>query len=198
MSGFSNYGTCVDIFAPGVGVKSALNCAGCTASWSGTSMACPHVSGAAAALRAANPDMTALAISTALVCLATDGAIGGLNSNTPNKFLLAGAGAAADAKASATPWGQMAKGNVDVKCVSTAEAETLRREIQTQDAIMRGYQKENEAAIDTIASMKREFTVKEGDFVGQIERLNGEIARLRLESERTGGDSSRQIGRAHV
>ena len=45
---------------------------------------------------------------------------------------------------------------------------------------MRGYQKENETAIDTIASMKREFTVKEGDFVGQIERLNGEIARLSL------------------
>ena len=122
--------------------------------------------------------------------------------------------AAADAKASATPWGQMAKGNVDVKCgesifiskwairmtsclltVSIAEADTLRREIQTQDAIMRGYQKENETAIDTIASMKREFTVKEGDFVGQIERLNGEIARLRLESERTGGDSSRHLER---
>mgnify|MGYP000282771940 CR=1 FL=1 len=33
--------------------------------------------------------------------------------------------AAADAKASATPWGQMAKGNVDVKCVSTAEAVSL-------------------------------------------------------------------------
>ena len=60
---------------------------------------------------------------------------------------------------------------------------------------MRGYQKENETAIDTIASMKREFTVKEGDFVGQIERLNGEIARLRLESERTGGDSSRHLER---
>lgn len=60
---------------------------------------------------------------------------------------------------------------------------------------MRGYQKENEAAIDTIASMKREFTAKEGDFVGQIERLNGEIARLRLESERTGGDSSRHLER---
>jgi hypothetical protein len=79
--------------------------------------------------------------------------------------------------------------------VSIAEAETLRREIQTQEAIMRGYQKENEAAIDTIASMKREFTVKEGDFVGQIERLNGEIARLRLESERTGGESSRHLER---
>ena len=33
--------------------------------------------------------------------------------------------AAADAKASATPWGQMAKGNVDIKCVSTAEAVSL-------------------------------------------------------------------------
>ena len=71
----------------------------------------------------------------------------------------------------------------------------MRREIQTQDAIMRGYQKENESATATIAAMRREFAVKEGDFTGTIDRLNGEIARLRLETERTGGDGARYLER---
>jgi len=46
---FSNYGKCIDIFAPGVSIVSASAKSDTgTASMSGTSMACPHVSGAAA------------------------------------------------------------------------------------------------------------------------------------------------------
>lgn len=44
---FSNYGACVDIWAPGVGIVSTYNNGG-TATMSGTSMAAPHVTGAAA------------------------------------------------------------------------------------------------------------------------------------------------------
>ena len=44
---FSNYGSCVDIWAPGVGVISTKKGGG-TTTFSGTSMASPHVGGAGA------------------------------------------------------------------------------------------------------------------------------------------------------
>ncbi len=46
---FSNYGSCVDIFAPGVGIVSSVRTGGYEA-WDGTSMAAPHVSGVVAQL----------------------------------------------------------------------------------------------------------------------------------------------------
>merc|ERR1719210_1539611 len=46
---FSNYGTCVDIWGPGSSVTSLAHTSNTgTATYSGTSMACPHVAGAAA------------------------------------------------------------------------------------------------------------------------------------------------------
>lgn len=67
LSSFSSYGpTTVDIAAPGSSIKSTTP--GNTYSvFNGTSMATPHVSGAAALCRAANPSMTAGQIRTALI-----------------------------------------------------------------------------------------------------------------------------------
>jgi subtilisin family serine protease len=66
-SSFSNYGaTSVDIGAPGSGIYSTLpnNTYG---SYSGTSMATPHVTGAVALYAAANPGMSAAAIKNAIL-----------------------------------------------------------------------------------------------------------------------------------
>ena len=69
---FSNFGTVVDVAAPGAGILSTLN-AGTTvpaaesyASYNGTSMATPHVAGVAALLVQAKPTATPTEIETAL------------------------------------------------------------------------------------------------------------------------------------
>src|SRR5688500_12591191 len=87
-SSFSNIGTCVDIFAPGSGVLSAWwtsNTA--TATLSGTSMASPHVAGAAALYKQANPSASSTTIRNALVNNATTGVITNVGTGSPNRLL---------------------------------------------------------------------------------------------------------------
>jgi subtilisin family serine protease len=84
---FSNYGSCVDLFAPGVDVPSAYNTKDTAAvSLSGTSMASPHVAGAAALFLQANKSASPQAVATALTSNATRGVI--LDAiNSPNLLL---------------------------------------------------------------------------------------------------------------
>ncbi|MEU8526612.1 S8 family serine peptidase [Streptomyces sp. NPDC048629] len=87
-SDFSNFGSVVDIYAPGSDITSAWNDSDSgTKSISGTSMATPHVVGAAAVYLAGHPDATPAQVAEALVAGATDGAIKNPSEGTANKLL---------------------------------------------------------------------------------------------------------------
>jgi subtilisin family serine protease len=84
---WSNYGSCVDWFAPGSGITSAWTGSNtATATISGTSMAAPHVAGVAALYLNANPGATPLQVRDALYALTTKGIV--TNSKTANNHLL--------------------------------------------------------------------------------------------------------------
>lgn len=91
MADYSSYGTCVDIFAPGTSITSAYY-TGDTASYtaSGTSMATPHVVGAAALVLAAHPSYTPQQVRDTLVNDATTGVLTGLGDGSPDKLLYVG------------------------------------------------------------------------------------------------------------
>jgi len=85
---FSDYGTCVDIFAPGVEISSAYNSSDtATESFSGTSMASPHVAGAAALILSEHPSYSPAQVRDALVAAATIDAVQDPGVGSPNALL---------------------------------------------------------------------------------------------------------------
>jgi subtilisin family serine protease len=82
---FSNYGSCVDWFAPGVGITSA-NMTGGSLSLSGTSMSSPHVAGAAALDLQGAPGASPAAVRTDMFDALTKNVV--TSSNSTNAHLL--------------------------------------------------------------------------------------------------------------
>ncbi|MFD7709006.1 S8 family peptidase [Streptomyces sp. NPDC059786] len=85
---WSNYGSSLDLFAPGVSIVAGYNTSDtATATLSGTSMASPHVAGAAAVYLAGHTSATPAQVSTALVNGATSGVVTSAGTGSPNKLL---------------------------------------------------------------------------------------------------------------
>ncbi|MFJ5985083.1 S8 family peptidase [Lentzea sp. NPDC092896] len=85
---FSNYGSCTDIYAPGQNIVSSWNTNDtATNNISGTSMATPHVAGAAALWLATHPTDSPAAVWDGLNAASTPNKITNVGANTPNKLL---------------------------------------------------------------------------------------------------------------
>lgn len=84
-----NYGTCLDLFAPGGNIYSADHTGGYRTG-SGTSMATPHVTGAAALYLQAHPGATPQQVRDDLVANATPGLVTNPGTGSPNKLLYTG------------------------------------------------------------------------------------------------------------
>lgn len=87
-SSFSNYGTCVDLFAPGSSITSAWSTSNtATNTISGTSMASPHVAGVAALYLQRFPTASAATVRNAIVNASTTNRLTGIGTGSPNRLL---------------------------------------------------------------------------------------------------------------
>ena len=114
-AGYSNWGSCVDIWAPGSGITSVSHANDIDSrGMSGTSMASPHVAGAAALYLASNPGASPSTVAQNLTTTATSGVVTGLDAASPNRLLYSFFGAAAPAP-TPTPTPAPSAGRVTIK-----------------------------------------------------------------------------------
>ncbi len=85
---YSNFGSCLDLFAPGTNITSDFYTSDVAlGTLSGTSMASPHVAGAAALYLGANPAASPADVAQALKSYATSGVLSGIGTGSPNLLL---------------------------------------------------------------------------------------------------------------
>ncbi|GAA3415448.1 hypothetical protein GCM10018952_40030 [Streptosporangium vulgare] len=90
---YSNFGTCLDLFAPGSAITSAWNTNDTASNTiNGTSMASPHVAGAAALILSGTPGATPAQVRDTIVANATPGVVTSPGTGSPNLLLYVGGG----------------------------------------------------------------------------------------------------------
>lgn len=90
---YSNFGACLDLFAPGSAITSAgVSSPSASAVLSGTSMAAPHVAGLAARYLSANPSATPAAVMSAILADSTPDVVTGAGTLSPNRLAFAAGG----------------------------------------------------------------------------------------------------------
>jgi subtilisin family serine protease len=88
---FSNYGSCVELYAPGQNITSTwIGSTSATNTISGTSMASPHVAGVAALYLGANPSAAPSTVNNWIITNSISGVISGNPAGTPNRLLRKG------------------------------------------------------------------------------------------------------------
>jgi aqualysin 1 len=87
-SSFSNYGSCVDVFAPGSSILSTwIGSTSATSTISGTSMASPHVAGVAALYLQGNTTATAATVANAIITTSTPNKVTSAGTGSPNRLV---------------------------------------------------------------------------------------------------------------
>jgi subtilisin family serine protease len=125
-AGFSNYGACVDVFAPGVNIKSlGRTSTTATAIMSGTSMASPHVAGLAALFLQTNPTAAPATVNAVIKNNAAAGVVVNPGAGSPNLLARKWNGALSGTGASSyepdgTYWSQAGNGYIRAWLEGTA------------------------------------------------------------------------------
>ena len=101
---FSNFGSCVDVFAPGVSVTSSyIRSTTDITSMSGTSMAAPHVAGVAALYLQTNPSATPATVASTLLAASTPNVVVDAGVASPNRLVYSSSFAPAPATTPSAP-----------------------------------------------------------------------------------------------
>lgn len=116
---WANYGTCLDLFGPGVSITSAWSSSNtATNTISGTSMAAPHVAGVAALYLEGDPSASPATVASVITTNATPNKVGSPGSGSPNKLLYSGfiAGGGGGGGTNAAPTASFTYACSDLSC----------------------------------------------------------------------------------